>query len=1058
MIRRVESAAQQLSNFVIRKGMVSEGASGLYDPKTKEARIARYGDIVAAAHEAGHSIETAAFGGEHSPDRLPAWNGIQKELAALGRALYGEVEPHNGYASEGFAEFSRLWLLQHEDVGRLAPETSRWFEETFLPAHDEFKNAMLQAQETGDGYRFQGSALRTQTVDPNSWSMRFRTTTLGKLWSGFVTKWIETARPVYEMEKEAEAVLGKKPGRSATRLLTALRGTADGLLHNFIYDETYNRGGVRTGDALEQAIASVKGHGKDFDDYLALRAEKWRNEEKLRTDPATGEEVVGGMPIRTMAADLDFRLGQLEAKYPQFRGSADAVLAWYDRVMDHVGEWDPVLKESLDRIRQDGEFYVPLKKWADWYVEKTRGSGGKATETGQARVAQRAKGSAHEIVSPLASLIQQARNTIAIAHRRAVTNRVIDTAIEAGLPGWVTDVTDRVRSMVAGDLPLQPNERYMPGLNDWVNSKILESGVIEHPDGPIVPYKRAAIGEDGIPYVETRYYQMEPRLHQAILGTDPNTTMQALGAVGATMRFFKNTFVMGATGLNASFGMLKNPIRDAQSLYVNSRANPHLTTLIPQLMYEHARVFAHEISNGHIPYEWVDTYDRVGLASTDKFATFKTANAHKRELLRGGVSRYINLNGPMDTIHALAHVMQASEKATRIWEMKQTAKRVNWKPGDYMTPEQAVAMAVDARQVTVDFTAGGSIAKQINQVIPFLNVAIQGPRATVRAAIDRPGQFALRNAALMGIGAALWYRYKDEPWMKALPARDRFQYWYVPFTDPNGTTALGRIPLSQEAMIPVKTFEFFLESLHSQDPITVQEYMRTLIDQYSVDVLGPIAGEILAQSTNKNEVSLNPMNWNGPPLVPESLQREPYDKQYTPYTGEVSVAIGRVLHVSPIRIEHALRGLFAGVGTAASNGFGFMRGDRYAESSDLPIVGALVRKGGAMSLNSRHVEQLYDVSEQVERTWKDTGSESAHRKHLLLKDATQCVSYTRWLTDHGKLSAKQREQLVSEIDRIAVRALEAVRDGRSVDGDELEERKGLLKERVDAVKERTPPR
>lgn len=1036
VVRSIQTAAQKLGAFIVRTGLVPEGASGLYDPATREARIARYGDVVAAAHEAGHAIELAAFGRNGAPDRSPGWKGMEPELVRLGKQLYPDSTPHNGHVSEGFAEFQRLWLLQHEDLMRIAPETTKWFDTTFLEANPEFRSALIGAREAADQYRFQGSAKRTQTIDPTSWSMRFRTSSIGEAFAAFKRSWIDTAEPLYAMTRaaaEAGAVFEK--GTRALDVFVGKRATTDSILSRAIHDETINARREHTGDPLKAVLSPIRGKRSEFNSYLALRAAQWRNESKTVRDLETGARVPAAEPIPFLSVDVEHQLADFEARHPEFRGTADAALAWYDRILSYAAEHDPVLAQSVETMRQEGEFYMPLHRWVDWYESKVqRPSTGNKRAAALGKLAERSSGSKREIVDPLTSLVQEARRAIERAHERAVQNAVIQNALEANLVGFVSDVTNRVRPMLEESTPFRPGEAYAMPLEQWGAMQVWSTGTIQHADGPIVPFKRATTLSDGTPGFELRYYQFDPKLHESIMSMDPNQAMQAIGFLGTTLRFFKGTFVLGAVGLNASFGMLKNPIRDAQTLYVNSRNSPHLASLIPQLAYEHARVFAHQVTAGKVPYQWVDAYDRIGLDKSDFHATFQSAAGVARGITRGGISRVINLDTPAAFVRALAHVMQASEKATRIWELKGTAKKVGWELGTAMSPEQVVAMAVDAKQATIDFNAGGTAAQQINRIVPFFNVAIQGPRTYLRAAKEAPGTFALRNAALMGLGAVLWYRHKDEDWMQAMPAAERMRYWYFPLEGQGGERILARIPLSQEVALPVKAMEFFLDALHSKDPYTAEQYIGAVAQMLSPGGTNPLVDEVVRQATNRRDY------FQQGQLVNEANKHKPVEEQVNARTGPLSVWIGETFHLSPVRVDSVLRNTLGGVGSSAADStvFGLLKGrvNKSVEASDTTLIGALARKGGPVTMQSRNISNLYDLAEVANRNAPvKVDAESVTRK-MLLDNTTKVVSLGYALLEAAKLTTAERQSLMSTVDRMAKEAVEQISKGGQVDPSE----------------------
>jgi Large polyvalent protein associated domain 38 len=1058
VISATEQAVKQLTDFAVRTRLVPPGWAGFYDPNTKVARLAKYGDILTAAHEAGHAVETVAFGGPDSPLLAPRAPVIQAELAKLGKALYQDVVPHNGYVSEGFAEYMKLYLAQHEDLMRHAPETTAWFEDKFLRAHPEFGTALDEVRQRFDQYRFQGSEKRTQVVDPSDWKTRFRSTSAADQIFKLQKNWIESGQILFNMNREAvERGVNTKRGESAYENFVALRGTADSVLHNFANEETYLANQTRTGDSLRAILAPVRGSKlKPFERYLALRASEWRATQKTRVDPATGERVLARQDTPFAGIDITHQMAALEAKYPEFRGTSDALLAWYDRVIEYAVSRNPEMRPVFQMLRQQGEFYMPLKRWADWY-ENTATRAGSATKTA-ARMAQegkRSKGSTRETVSPLLALQVEARNVIQRSHERAIQNAVIDEAQRAVLSEYVLDVTKDIKRMaqVKGALEangalLSPNETVNAAALPLMDMQAFMVGAIDTPEGPIVPRRTPKLNEQGALEFETRWYQFHPELHKAVLSSDPESFQVGLPFLGVLGRLSKRAFVLGATGARASFGLITNPTRDFQALFVNSRYNPHIVPLLGQLAYEHTRVALAEFSHGVIPYKWKDVYDKFGLHYSGRYGSLRDSRKTVDKATRTVMGRTLHtLLDPRDWLDVLAHLSSITEKGTRIWELKQSAKAVDWKPGKPMSPQQAVHMAIDARQVTIDFAAGGAISQQINQFVPFFNATIQGPRGSIRALKHHPLGWALSTATLAAFGLANYLAHKDEDWMLALQPWERWSYWHFPTTAADGTKGLVRIPVAPDAGFLPKSIEFLADGLSSKNPMAFEDWAAQSISSMTMDVWPPALREGVQQWANRADFGTDR------PIIPENelnktatgeMQR---GEQAGPYTGQLSIAVGKALNISPRRIDHAMKGLFAGVGAAVSdaNLFGLVNyHTRPDEPSDLPVAGILFRKGGAVSQSSRWISELYDLAPSAIGALKLNPSPETFNMHMLLENATQAISFGSALLEEGDLTVPQRQELMNSMNTIAKSAIEKVRAGGIVDPRETMRKRAVL--------------
>src|SRR5690606_7928634 len=128
IIRALEQVARAAGGRVpFRVGLPhkrSRGVLGYFEVMPEVVRIRTANDITTAAHELGHALEKIIYGRpKGTPWKKPLISGkLQKELSALGRALYGDTVPAGGYKREGFAEFIRIWLTESSNDGKRSEE------------------------------------------------------------------------------------------------------------------------------------------------------------------------------------------------------------------------------------------------------------------------------------------------------------------------------------------------------------------------------------------------------------------------------------------------------------------------------------------------------------------------------------------------------------------------------------------------------------------------------------------------------------------------------------------------------------------------------------------------------------------------------------------------------------------------------------------------------------------------------------------------------------------------------------------------------------------------
>jgi hypothetical protein len=321
-----------------------------------------------------------------------------------------------------------------------------------------------------------------------------------------------------------------------------------------------------------------------------------------------------------------------------------------------------------------------------------------------------------------------------------------------------------------------------------------------------------------------------------------------------------------------------------------------------------------------------------------------------RGLFHGKVMRA--LTSPVDT---LRDWLQIAESAPRVAELRLIAEEVGWKPGQRITPEQAVQMALAAKRATVDFSAGGSIAKVLNQAIPFYNATIQGTRSFARSLRDRPARAVIFGVVAFTVPALLnWWRNKDEEWYRQLPWRER--YLYDNIADDKGN--VWQIPRPPEwgnmfAVLP----EAMVDAWYRKDPVGAIQALSHLFDTIN-PMDWPVALRVLKEQWQ------NRIEFFDRPIVPRNQVDLPPGDQRGPYTTRLGEWLGNAFPntVSPRRFDAAVRGYFGGAlpDLLDAVGLGARKSTREPELSDLTVIGRMFRRGGQWTANNLALGDYFD--------------------------------------------------------------------------------------------------
>jgi hypothetical protein len=164
----------------------------------------------------------------------------------------------------------------------------------------------------------------------------------------------------------------------------------------------------------------------------------------------------------------------------------------------------------------------------------------------------------------------------------------------------------------------------------------------------------------------------------------------------------------------------------------------------------------------------------------------------------------------------------------------------------------------------------------------------------------------------------------------------------------------------------------------------------------------PLALEVWEQGRNKD-------SWTGRKIA---SGKGPPEQQYTEYTTGAAITMGRILGVSPARLDHAIEGLFGATSVDIlrlwTNMVGQKRTVKDFALSDIPVAGSLFKKGGALGYRPRSVEQVWEERDRAEVAQYDVERPETARqrqRRLMLFDATRALA----AYDAAKRASKERD-------------------------------------------------
>lgn len=1013
----------------IKVGYVMKGAMGVFKTKEAVARIVNAGDISTATHEMAHNLEQLVFGrSKGGPWKSPTiGSAMERELLRIGKIAYkGHSAPAGGYKREGFAEFVRLFLTSPETVQKEAPQFYNWFQNEFLMRdHPDIGAAFDSTKDLITTYRKQGSFARAQQGIVDVQSLRYRIAQslgipISKRLDSVVRTWFEMGDALWtfsDRAREAMAAQGvkMKASQDPSALYEASRLTAPAIADTMVNTNTVDLAGNVTGKSLDDVLAPVQGQMQDWLVWMYARRAVALWSDPLR--PAGRDPGLSHMDAQHI---LDTRTT------PAFEIAASEFDAWWNRVLDMVGQHSPWIRDTIAKIKaSDPGSYFPLKRVIDSYdaiVRQQPGAKG-------ASLGSRLRGSGRPVKTMLNEIVGMTQTFIAGAQRRRILDAIIEAAKYPDMGGLAENVTAQIskRGPVQFDVAQVMKALHDAGAiesevaaEDFAEDVITLFAPIHDPryKGTIIPIRFGA---------EIQYWHVFPELYDTLQGLDLYRLPKGLKWLGGMKRMVS----LGATALSPRWGLVFNPLVDFQTLWLNTQTQAGfpkmLTTWVGNLM--HAAL--HNLSSGRYSTAELDTVYNLGLHIAPLLMSDadQAAKAVKR-LDTPRSLRWTTVSSAFDFLKAMLSFPETAARATEIGILAKE-RGYNLKK---LTPDQAIELAQAYKQVTIDFTAAGSMARTINSFAPFFNVPFQSARASLRSAQRNPGRFAMRGLFMTTIPALLaWWKFKDDDKWKEQSARDKFAF--IPIPNPLSPENPMRLRYGSESQYIFGGMMVALfDAAYRQDPESITDFMGVFAEATIPNPM-PVPATLAAEQLGNRQLH------SGSPIETRDMQRRDPIERRNEYTSKAAIFLaGRAVELglpewmqSPRRLDAMMNGAFPAVDQIP-----FWQAKeikRENELADTAVFGALFKHGGMRGTNPQPIRDVYAALEVATRNQASLEREETpeqKRIRLYLDDAARAISMLTWMRSHTSSSALRRE-LTETATQTAKEALAAVGLPESVD-------------------------
>ncbi|MDF1545758.1 MAG: hypothetical protein P1R58_11720 [bacterium] len=923
----------------IRVGKFREKAVGIYKSKPEVIRSREANDLTTISHELGHHLEKKIYGGSGRKSQLKVSKEANAELLKMGRDLYGSRKPAGGYRSEGFAEYMAHWLTT-DKAKEVSPKFTEYFENKFLKENPDIAKNLSAGRDLVRKWRQQGAVARVYAnIDwkhkSSSMPIKDKLTESGVRFNSLMA---DAIAPLEYVEKKMRGVskldpMLIDPMTSPTMLSRYVAETSNSKARSMVMDGVYDFSGKKVGPSLREIVAPVSKNIQEALTYAYAR--RALEVHKKGINPGITKE------------DASYVVGKL--KSPEFENFADGITQFENSIVDYLVESGGMSREVADVMMNLNQSHIPLKR----AVEGSFVSGRRKMADLNSPI-KRLKGSGLPIKNPLESVIENTAAIINFADKARVGRALINLAeSKEGAGKWVEKIP---APQQAAKFSLEQMKKQLEDAGVDLSTADMEQVLTVYSNAGVFKGRDNIVSffEDG----EREFYQIHPLIYRSFKALDQlnlNVAVEWLAAKPA------RAVRLGATGLNAGFGLITNPLRDAVVFGLQtefSSGSPHLVL----------EGLAHRFTPNDKMYL---LYRRSG-ADLSQFLGMDKRQMQKavREVVASDkLSKAQNV--VLHPLEGLKEVFSVTESGPRLAEFEAAYKKAEAKYGKGSS--QALVIAANASsEVTTNFRKSGLYSRFLNQILPFYNPATQGLTRFYRFAKEHPAKAGIKGLIYLTFPTlGIWAMNRDEEWYKDLDPWQRYGFWNIRTGDnPDGSPKIMRIPRPFEwgstfAVAP----EIAIDYWYNKDPKILTEGIKEIYDQTSPVGLDDMPVLLKAGV----EWSSNYDYWRDRPIDPyfEKKLKDPKDR-FSPYTTETAKELGAMFNLSPRKIEHSIGSLTGGLGLdlirAGEQAFD-LRKEEGGHPASLPVVGRLYQRTETPEHKAK--SESFQIQERVGKINKD---------------------------------------------------------------------------------------
>lgn len=499
---------------------------------------------------------------------------------------------------------------------------------------------------------------------------------------------------------------------------------------------------------------------------------------------------------------------------------------------------------------------------------------------------------------------------------------------------------------------------------------------------------------------EKKSYQTAPELYDAMV----NLSLPTFNTVEKVFMTPAEVMRAGATGTPA-FGLF-NLARDTLTsvLYSNNTTIPVIEP-IGNTMYGLWEALR---SNYHKKSSLYREFEVAGVPMTTRISTERSSLKWQKLQEAPGVKLGTMLYKGFQKLN------QSLEEAARLGEFAAGRRK----------GKSIQEAGLEAKEITTDFSRGGSLARKYNRYVPFFNAAIQGTDRLIREVKAHPVRLGARVGTAIILPALFeWVAFHDEDWYQDVPQDIRDNYFIARIGD-----EIVKTPLPQEVAFLAGGFKRSLSKLLDDNPDAMNKWAANTLDTMLPDYIPAFMKPFIEWQSSYNFFTEKN-------IIPVSLQNLPDKEQYDIYTSMTAIKLGQALNVSPKKIDN----LIQNVGATGAVTLNAMIGD-YALGrenelpakymNEQPIIGRFGYTPGKRSQNIEDFYQLYNDTSKEFNAYGKLGKNAKNWNGLknAMKKVRALNKKRQTILNNPKLSAQEKraqmDKYQQDIIRIATMANE----------------------------------